>query len=48
MSWEVLLEIYTLEEILERSDVTQEEALEALYELGLIKLPEVTPVGLET
>lgn len=39
-----LLEIYTFTELLELSDLTEEEALIALSEQGLIQLPEVQPL----
>ncbi len=41
---ENLLEVYTLEEILEYNDITVEELLEMLLETGYIKLPEVEPL----
>ena len=41
---ELVMEVYTLEEILEANDVTQEEALIALVEVGLVKLPEIQPL----
>lgn len=39
-----LLETYTLTELLEYSDLTEEEVLDFLYEEGLLKLPP-EPVG---
>ena len=39
-----LLEVYTLEEILAYNDLTVEELLEMLLEIGYIKLPEVEPL----
>lgn len=44
--WSSLLEVYGIEEILERSDLTKEEVLDLLWETGMLKLPEVTPLGL--
>lgn len=41
--WNALLETYSLEEILERSDLTTEEVLDVLYEMGYLKLPEAMP-----
>ena len=40
MTYEAVLDLYTLEEILEFNDVTPEEALEHLVHSRLIKLPE--------
>lgn len=40
MSYSAVLDLYTLEEILELSDVTPEEALEYLVEARLVRLPE--------
>ena len=42
--WNALLETYSLEEILERSDLTTEEVLDVLYEMGYLKLPEAAPL----
>jgi len=39
-----LLEIYTLDDILEHNDITLEEALAILVEEGKIVIPEVRPV----
>lgn len=39
-----LLDVYTLEEILEYNDLTPEEVIELLYRAGYIKLPEVEPL----
>jgi len=41
---EHLLEIYSLEEILELNDITPEEALEYLVNQEFIKLPEIQPL----
>jgi hypothetical protein len=38
------LEVYTLDELIEMSDVTPEEALAILHEVGVLNLPEVKPV----
>jgi len=39
-----ILETYTLEDILEMNDLTEEDALEFLVEEGFIELPENLPV----
>lgn len=39
-----LLEVYSLAELLEQNDLTEEEVLVALSEQGMIKLPEVQPL----
>jgi hypothetical protein len=39
-----LLDVYTLEEILLRADVSDEDVLLFLVEEGFLKLPEVKPV----
>lgn len=39
-----LLNTYTFDEILEMSDLTQEEVLILLHESGLLKCPEVLPL----
>ncbi len=41
---EYLLQVYTLEEILEYNDITVEELLEWLVKVEYIKLPEVEPL----
>lgn len=41
-----ILETYTLEEILELNEVTEEECLEYLIENRFIRLPDVLPVDL--
>jgi hypothetical protein len=42
-----ILEDYGLEYILDICDVTYEEALEALIEIGLVQLPQELPVDFE-
>lgn len=42
-----VLEVYTLEEILELNDLTTEECLEFLVEEDFLSLPEVLPVDLD-
>lgn len=44
MTIATLLEAYTLSEILEINDVTEEEALEYLVKHGIVKLPELIPL----
>lgn len=44
MNASAVLDVYSLEEILEMNDLTAEEALEYLERHGLIKLPEVQPL----
>jgi hypothetical protein len=39
-----LLEVYSLTDIIEENDLTEEEVLVALSEQGLIQLPEVQPL----
>lgn len=39
-----LLETYSLDELLEQNDLTEEDVLVALSEQGLIQLPEVQPL----
>lgn len=40
MTYEAVLDLYTLEDILEFNDVTPEEALEFMVKSRLLKLPE--------
>jgi len=44
MSISSLLEAYSLSEILELNDLTEEDMLEYLVEKGIIKLPEIIPL----
>lgn len=44
MSLATILETYTLEEILELNDITEEEALDYLVTQGFLNLPEITPL----
>lgn len=44
MSVSALLEAYTLSEILELNDLTDEEALEYLVRHGLVHIPEIKPL----
>ena len=41
---EKLMEVYTLEELLEYNDMTSEEAILKLFEDGHIKLPDIKPL----
>lgn len=47
MNYETVLETYSLEEILELNDVTEEEALEFLVTQGFLELPEVQPLDFD-
>lgn len=42
-----VLDVYTLEDILERNDITQEEALDYLVTQGFLRLPEIEPLEFE-
>jgi len=42
-----LLEVYTLEEILEQNDKTEEDCLEFLIEENFIKLPSIKPLDFD-
>jgi len=39
-----VLEVYTLSDILELNDITEEEALEHLVEQGFLSLPKIRPL----
>ena len=45
MNYATLLEVYTLEEILEMNDKTEEECLEFLDEEGFVELPKIKPLN---
>lgn len=47
MTYATVLEVYTLSEILELNDKTDEDCLEYLVEEGYVKLPSVTPLEFE-
>jgi hypothetical protein len=47
MTVAALLEAYTLSEILEMNDLTEEDVLEYLVAHGVVKLPELRPLTLE-
>ena len=47
MNYAAVLETYTLEEILELNDVTEEEALEYLVTQGFLELPEIEPLDVD-
>lgn len=47
MSYEVILDVYSLEEILELNDKTTEECLEFLIEEGYVNLPRIKPLDFE-
>jgi hypothetical protein len=42
-----ILETYSLQEILELNDLTEEDLLEYLVEEGMVKLPEIRPLDFE-
>lgn len=42
--YDKILEVYDLSEIIEMNDLTQEEVLEYLVEVGFIELPEIKPL----
>lgn len=44
MEYRKILETYTLEELLEVNDLTEEDVLEFLVEEGYLELPEVLPL----
>jgi len=45
--YSTILDVYSLEEILELNDVTPEEALIFLIEEKFIKLPSIRPLNLD-
>ena len=47
MNYSAILDLYTLEDILEHNDVTPEEALEYLVVQGFLRLPEVQELNFE-
>lgn len=44
MNYEYLLDTYSMEEILELNERTEEEALEFMVEQGFLSLPSILPV----
>jgi hypothetical protein len=46
-NYATLLETYSLEEILEYNDMSEEEALELLVTQGFLKLPEYEPLDFD-
>jgi len=46
-TYATLLEVYTLEEILELNDKTEEDCLEYLVDQGYVKLPTIKPLDFE-
>lgn len=46
MNYELILETYSLEELFELNDVTEEEVLEFLVSQSFLELPEIMPVDL--
>lgn len=47
MSYTTILEAYTITELLELNDKTEEECLEFLVDMKFITLPEVLPLDYE-
>lgn len=47
MTYAAVLDVYSLEEILELNDLTTEDCLEYLVEEGYVKLPSVKPLDFE-
>lgn len=45
---EKVLQTYSLDEILELNDLTEADLLDLLIENGLIELPEVMPLDVDT
>lgn len=45
--YSAILETYSLQELLELNDLTEEEALDYLVTQGFLKLPEITPLDFE-
>lgn len=44
MTYATLLETYTLTDLLELNDLTEEDCLKFLVEEGFIKIPEIRPL----
>ena len=44
MNYAAILDVYSLEEILELNDLTTEDALEFMVEEEFVKLPSITPL----
>jgi len=42
-----ILEVYSLEQILELNDLTTEDALEYMVEDGYVKLPSIKPLDFD-
>lgn len=47
MTLATVLEAYSLEEILELNDVTEEEALDFLVTQGFLRLPDIKPLDFD-
>jgi len=45
--YDTYLETYTIEEILELNDKTEEECLEFLVEEGFVELPKIKPLDFD-
>lgn len=44
MTYAAILDVYTIEEILELNDKTEEDLLEYLVDQGYVKLPTIKPL----
>jgi len=47
INYAAILDVYSLEEILEQNDLTTEDALEFMVEEEFVKLPDITPLEFE-
>lgn len=47
MSYTAVLDVYTLEQILELNDLSTEDCLEYLVEEGYVELPRIKPLDFE-
>lgn len=47
VNYATILEVYSLEELLELNDITNEECLEYLVDQKFLKLPKITPLDFE-
>jgi len=45
--YSAVLEVYSLSDILELNDITEEEALETLVEQGFLRLPEIRAIDFD-
>lgn len=47
VTYAAILEVYTLEELIELNDLTEEDALDYLVTQGFLKLPRIKPLDFE-